>query len=399
MQAIKGKAAEKAYIRSMDSRPKSSIYLEDAAYLSNPARFSLMLKPVGALCNLGCSYCYYSATAEYGHQKMMSLDVLEKAIQSFAAATEASELHFLWHGGEPLLIGLDFYMKAVELQRRYAGGKPVYNSIQTNGTLLTREWAAFFRDNRFLVGLSIDGPRHVHDHFRLFRSGAPSFDRVLDGFKMLQDAGAQVNTLSTVNRASEGRGAEVYDFLKSIGSHYMQFLPVMESGSAAAMSVSAEAFGRFMTEIFDIWVRIDVGRYFIQLFDAALAAWCGLPPGLCTLGRRCEGTMVIEHNGDVYACDHVVSPVGRLGNIMETPLKELVVKEEVERFAARKMASLPKACLACQWLPACNGECPQHRSVSSGENGLCAGYRYFFEHAAPALDRMHDLIAAGKPLC
>ena len=365
-----------------------TLHLEDAA--RGIPGFSLMVKPVGALCNLGCRYCYYSDVADGAK---MSLPVLEATIRSYAEACEGPELQFLWHGGEPLLMGLDFYRKALELERRYAGGRPVVNSLQTNGTLITDEWAAFFRENDFLVGLSIDGPRDLHDRYRRDRGDGPSFDRVLAGWNRLHDAGVEVNTLTTVNHASEGRGAEVYAFLKDIGSHFMQFLPVMEFGPAAAMSVSGEAFGRFMADVFDVWVRQDVGQYYVQLFDAALAAWCGLPPGLCTLGRRCEGTVVIEHNGDIYPCDHVV-PGHRIGNLQETPLRELVTREVFERFAARKMASLPRLCLSCQWLPACNGECPQHRL--GGINGLCAGYRLFFEHAAPSLDRMRALLAVGR---
>ena len=362
-----------------------NIHLEDAAGLSNPARFGLMIKPVGALCNLGCTYCYYSGTASTGPR--MSLPVLENVIRSFSETTEASELHFLWHGGEPLLMGLDFYKEAVRLERKYAGEKNVFNSIQTNGTLLTPAWAGFFRENRFLVGLSLDGPRDLHDRYRKSRGGEPSFDRAIEGLKRLQDVGVQYNTLTTVNHAGEGRGAEVYAFLKGLGSHYMQFLPVLEYGAAAGTSISGEGFGRFMADIFDVWVQADVGQYYVQLFDAALAAWCGLPPGLCTLGRRCEGTLTVEHNGDVFACDHAV-PGSRLGNLLETPLRELVAREDLERFAARKMASLPRRCLSCPWLPACNGECPEHRPAGGGLNGLCEGYRYFFNHAAPVLDRM-----------
>ena len=378
----------------MNPQPQASIHLEDAAYLSQPSRFSLMLKPIGAQCNLGCRYCYYSETGGAGPR--MTLPVLEAAVRSFAQTTQAPELQFIWHGGEPLLMGLDFFQKAVELELRYAGDKAVFNSIQTNGTLLSPAWAAFFRDHHFLVGLSIDGPQDLHDRYRLDRGGQPTFQRVLAGLKMLQDAGVQYNTLTTVNHASEGRGAEVYAFLKSLGCQYMQFLPVLEFGPAAGTSVSGTAFGRFMADIFDVWIRQDVGRHFVQLFDAALAAWCGLPPGLCTLGRRCEGTVVVEHNGDVYACDHAVHPGSRIGNLMETPLQELMKREAFEHFAARKTASLPRRCLSCPWLPACNGECPQHRSAADGRNGLCDGYRLFFEHAAPALDRMRALLAAGR---
>ena len=380
----------------MSAPSQAIIHLEDAVRLNQTAGFSLMVKPVGAVCNLACSYCYYSDTAAAGPHLQMSLPVLENVIRSYAEACEAPALHFLWHGGEPLIRGLDFFRKAVEWGRQYAGGRPVTHSIQTNGTLLTPAWANFFRKNHFLVGLSLDGPRDLHDRYRQDRGRKPSFDRVMAAWKLLQDTGVEVNTLSTVNHASEGRGAEVYAFLKGIGSHYMQFLPVWESGPAADTSVSGEAYGRFMADIFDVWVRQDIGQYYVQLFDAALAAWCGLPPGVCTLGRRCEGTVVIEHQGDVYPCDHAVCPGNRIGNLLETPLRELMKREEWERFAARKTASLPRRCLSCPWLPACQAECPQHRSGANGVNGLCDGYRLFFAHAAPALDRMQALLAAGR---
>ena len=409
----------------MDPQPRT-LHLEDAARLDGPSGFSLMLKPVGSRCNLGCAYCYYLDTAGMygGHPSLMSTALLETAIRSYCEACQGPELQFIWHGGEPLLAGLDFFRQAVALERRYCGGRPVYNSIQTNGTLLTPAWAAFFRDHHFLVGLSIDGPREVHERFRRNRGGASSFDRTLAGLGLLRDAGVAFNTLTTVNRASEGRGAEVYAFLKSLGSRHMQFLPVMEFGPASGTSVSAEGFGRFMADVFDVWVREDVGTCFVQLFDAALSAWCGLPPGVCTLGRRCEGTAVIEHNGDVYLCDHCVSPQDRLGNINETPLRELMAAPAVEIFAARKSASLPVRCQRCPWLPACYGECPQHRMPATGPdaasglnaktgtsasgsdvrhdaracglNVLCEGYRLFFEHAAPQLDRMRALLAAGR---
>ena len=324
----------------------------------------------------------------------MSLEVLETAIRSYADACHGPELNFIWHGGEPLLMGVDYYRVAVSLERRYSSGRPVFNSIQTNGTLITPEWASFFRKHNFLVGISIDGPRDIHDRYRLDRSGQPCFDHVVRGLGYLRDAGAQFNTLTTVNHYSEGRGADVYCFLKQLGSHHMQFLPVVEFESDT--SVSALGFGRFMADVFDVWVQGDVGQYYVQLFDAALAAWCGLPPGLCTLGRRCEGTAVIESGGDVYLCDHCVDDAHRLGNIMETPLSEMMARADVESFAAAKMSTLPPRCRACQWLPACNGECPVHRPSADGVNALCEGYRLFFDHAAPTLDRMRALLASGQ---
>lgn len=389
---------------------KGTLHLQDAA--SRPAGFSLMVKPVGAVCNLGCRYCYY---LDKPAGPRMSPALLEAIIRSYADACEGPDLNFIWHGGEPLLAGLDFYRQAVVLERRYAGGRPVFNSIQTNGTLITPEWAAFFRDHNFLVGISIDGPEDLHNRYRPDRGDTPSFSRTLRGLQCLREAGTAFNTLTTVNHASEGRGAEVYTFLKQLGSKHMQFLPVLESGPAADTSVSAEGFGRFMADIFDLWVRQDVGTYYVQLFDAALAAWCGLPGGLCTFGRRCEGTVVVDHSGSVYLCDHCVDPSHRLGHLPDTPLRALLSLPTVEQFAARKTARLPRRCLSCPWLPACNGACPQHRladgsngarptdgdglngtNLTDGVSGLCEGYRYFFAHAAPQLDRMRALLAAGR---
>ena len=392
--------------------PSGTIPLQEAARLSAPPVFDLMLKPVGPLCNLGCTYCYYLGKEDRsrGDTGRMSPEVLEAAVRSYLAASQAPEPTFIWHGGEPLLAGLDFFRLAMELQSRYSGGRPVRNVLQTNGTLLTPGWAAFLREHRFLVGISIDGPKDLHESHR-----GPCFDKVMNGLKLLKDNGVDFNTMTTVNRCSEGRGREVYECLKQAGSHYMQFLPVVEFLSPAAggsrpavaepgtpgvtlagWSVSAAGFGRFMIDIFDEWVRHDVGEYFVQLFDSTLAAWCGQDAAVCTLARSCRPSAVVGHNGDVYACDHFVYPSRKLGNVLQTPLDELLGQESVKRFALDKYASLPGRCLRCSYLPPCNGECPQHRHPKTGINLLCGGYRLFFDHAAPAFDRMRALLAEGR---
>lgn len=396
---------------------ENAIPLEEAARLSGPRAFNVMIKPAGSLCNLACSYCYYLDKEElYGEKEpRMSLEVLEKVTMAYIEANDVPEVQFVWHGGEPLVMGVDFYRKAVEFQRRYADGKHVRNSIQTNGTLLSPEWADFFRENDFLVGLSLDGPREIHDRYRLDRGGAPTWERVMKGLTLLREAGVEFNTLTTVNSGSEAHGREVYQFLKGVGSHYMQFLPVVEyvrmrgrkvrpvivePGTAGAQpsfwSVSAEGFGRFMCEVFDEWVRSDVGTYYVQLFDAALSAWCGQLGGVCVFGKTCSGNAVIEHNGDLYACDHYVYPRHRLGNVLETPLQELMDLPLVAQFALSKYTSLPRKCIRCLYLPACNGECPQHRDPVTGVSVLCEGYRLFFDHAAPVLDRMRALLSQGR---
>ena len=396
---------------------QQTIPLEDAARLSGPQAFNVMIKPAGSLCNLGCAYCYYLDKADLygGKQPRMTLPVLEAVTRAYIEANDVPQVQFVWHGGEPLVMGLDFFRSAVAFQRKYAGGKEVLNSIQTNGTLLTPAWADFFAENNFLVGLSLDGPEDLHNRYRMDRGGAPSFEKVMEGLACLKERGVEFNTLTTVNHASEGRGAEVYRFLKQAGSRYMQFLPVVEyvryrgkkarpqivepgteGATPAFWSVSAQGFGRFMTDIFDVWVRQDVGRYYVQLFDSALAAWCGQREGVCVFGRSCQGNAVIEHNGDLYTCDHFVYPRYRVGNVLETPLRTLMESENVKRFAYRKWTSLPLQCQRCPYLPACNGECPQHRRADTGVNALCEGYRLFFDHVAPAMDGMRALLEQGR---
>ena len=375
----------------------------------------MMLKPAGSLCNLGCKYCYYLDKADIygGREPVMSDQMLETLVWEYIIANEVPEVTFNWHGGEPLELGLDFYRKAVELEKKYASGKTIYNTIQTNGVLLNREWADFFAQNGFLVGISIDGPRDIHDKFRRDRSGAPTFDKVLKGLELLRSSGVEFNTMSTVNRASEGRGAEVYQFLKSLGSRYMQFMPVVEHVKAgrivdptepgaqiAPWSVGASAFGRFLCDIFDQWVLSDVGRIFVGQFDAALACWCGVSPGICVFSETCGGNAVIEHNGDVYPCDHFVYPKYKLGNIRDTSIPEMMASDAVARFGLDKRDTLPQACRQCKWRFACNGECPKHRfsRTDRGETGLntlCPGYKLFYSHVAPYMDVMKQLLSQG----
>lgn len=359
------------------------------AYLST--MFSLMLKPAGSRCNLHCAYCYY---IEKPAGERMSLPVLEKVISEYTQACDGEELNFIWHGGEPLLMGLDWFLAAVELERKYAGGRYIFNSIQTNGTLLNSAWAAFFRECNFLVGLSLDGPAGIHERFRLGSSG--TFDKVMAGLRCLQDAGVQFNTLTTVNSASEGCATEIYSFLKKAGSRHMQFLPVVSEEKAGPWCISAEGYGRFMSDIFDVWVKEDVGRIFVQMFDAALSSWCGLSPGVCTMSRSCAGAIMVDSSGDLYPCDHLVTPKRRLGNVLQTPMSEILAQSSLKDFWEMKFKTLPLQCRDCEWKPACFGGCPAHRDPVTGINRLCEGYRLFFEHAAPALDRMQALLSAGR---
>ena len=391
---------------------KDTLTLSDAERLAGPLSFNLMIKPAGSLCNLGCSYCYYLDKAEIysGREPVMSIDMLETVIRKYIETCETPEVTFNWHGGEPLVLGKDFFRKVLEFERRYADGKIIHNTMQTNGILLDSEWAAILRDGNFLTGISVDGPAEIHDRFRRDRRGGPTLDKVLRGIAVLQEAGAEFNTMSTINKASEGKGALVYEFLKSIGSRYMQFMPVLEhvkdgrivppgtpGSKAAPWSVSATGFGQFMCDMFDQWIRHDVGKYFVGHFDAALAGWCGVQPGTCAYAETCGGNAVIEHNGDVYMCDHFVYPEFKLGNIREKSLKEMLTSAEMIRFGISKRNSLPVKCLSCQWVRLCNGECPKHRfSVTDdgqeGLNALCRGYEMFYSHTAPHMKRMRDYL-------
>ena len=395
---------------------RQTLTLGDAQKLTGPRAFNIMMKPAGSLCNLGCDYCYYLDKAEIygGREPRMSPEMLETAIRGYIEANDVPEVTFIWHGGEPMVLGLDFYRKAMAFQQRYAGGKTIRNTLQTNGTLITREWARFFKEHDFLLGVSLDGPRDIHDKFRRDKGGAPTFDKVMRGIELLDAEGVPFNTMSTVNAACEGRGLEVYRFLKGIGSRYQQFLPVVEhilkgprprivdpdtpGAVLARWSVSDVGFGRFLCDIFDEWVRQDVGACFVNLFDATLAGWCGVPPGTCAYADTCGDNAILEHNGDLYPCDHFVYPKYRLGNIREHSIAELMDAEKMVQFGLAKRTALPRRCRACEYVQLCHGECPKHRfnrteAGETGLNALCAGYRMFYAHSAPYMLKMRELLA------
>ena len=400
---------------------KDTISMEEALrHSEGPLAFNLMIKPIGSLCNLGCHYCYYLDKAEIygGKQPRMTLEMLEKLTREYIAANDVPEVTFNWHGGEPLLMGLDFYRTAVDFQQKYADGKKIHNTIQTNATLINREWAEFFRRNDFLVGVSLDGPADIHNKYRKDKVGQPSFDKVMAGLNILRQIGVEFNTMSTINKSSEGRGLEVYQFLKSIGSRYMQFMPVVEhiksklivdprepDARIAPWSVSSQGFGKFMCDIFDYWVRHDVGQYFVNLFDATLAGYCGAQPGTCAYAATCGGNTVIEHNGDVYPCDHFVYSKYLIGNIADRSLREMAMSEEQYRFGLEKRNNLPAKWFSCRYGSICHGECPKHR-FSRTENGdtglsaLCGGYKMFYEHTEPYMLKMRELLMNRQsPAC
>lgn len=370
-----------------------------------------MCKPRGPVCNLACSYCYYRSKTDLypGGSFRMSDAVLEAYVRDYLQSQQAPEVEFAWQGGEPTLMGLDFFRRILKLQRKYRRpGTVVRNVLQTHGLLLDDEWARFFRRNHFLVGVSLDGPAGVHDAFRRDRLGRPTHTGVLDAIRLLQRHRVEFNILCCVHAASAGRPLDVYRFLRDqVGAQFIQFIPVVEADPAAPggvsdRSVTGEGYGEFLTAVFDEWVRGDVGQVFVQQFDAALAAWMGLPAPLCVHAPTCGLALALEHNGDLYACDHFVDPQHRLGNILEQPLAELVGSAQQIRFGLSKRASLPRQCRECDVLFACSGGCPKDRlhTTADGEAGLnvlCAGYRRFFRHIDAPMRTMAALLRTGRP--
>ena len=400
-------------------KSKDIFTFRDAEKQAGPVAFSTMLKPAGSACNLDCHYCYYldKAVQYGGRQAVMSDELLELYVKQYICANEVDTVQFCWHGGEPLLLGVDFYRRAMEFQRKYADGKRIENTLQTNGTLVDEAWCDLFASNNFLVGVSLDGPEDIHDAFRLTKGGKPTFARVMETVRMFERSGVEFNTLSVVNRRCEGRGAEIYRFFRdTVHSKYMQFLPAVEhvvdkpgfhrplivspdreGARVAEWSVTAEGYGRFLCDVFDQWVVGDVGRYYVQMFDASLAQWCGVQPGVCSMGETCGDALVVEHNGDVYSCDHFVYPEYKLGNIAQTPLDEIYRTAKRREFGLNKRNTLPSECLRCKFYFACRGECPKHRfdrgADGSPKNSLCEGLKIYFRHVEPYMENMRDLLS------
>ncbi len=386
----------------------------------------IMTKPAGSSCNLACEYCYYlekknlytDASADRRH--VMSDDMLERFIKMYIESQSMPQILFSWHGGETLMRPLSFYKKVIELQKKYGGGLVIDNSIQTNGTLLTDEWCRFFKDNNWLVGVSVDGPQEFHDEYRRNNIGAPSFHKVMRGINLLKKHGVEWNALAVVNDFNADYPLDFYHFFKEIECRYIQFTPIVEriiphtdgrtlaspmdahDAPLADFSVSPAQWGEFLCTIFDEWVKNDVGQYFIQLFDSTLANWAGVQPGVCTMARTCGHAGVMEFNGDVYSCDHFVFPEYKLGNIREKTLVEMMYSDRQQKFGTDKYDSLPGQCRRCKYLFACNGECPKNRFTvtADGEPGLnylCEGYYRFFEHVAPYMDFMKNELDNQRP--
>ena len=382
-----------------------------------PPRIHVLTKPTGAICNLDCSYCFFLDKEElYPNSNFrMSDEILETYIRQLIESHKTPEVTVAWQGGEPTLRGLDFFKKAIAYQEKYRRpGMTFENTLQTNGTLLNDEWCEFFKANNYLIGLSLDGPRELHDANRVDKVGRPTFDRVMKGLRLLQKHGVEYNILTTVNRVNSQYPLEVYRFLRDeVKTSWIQFIPVVErinedgktlyqkGTQVSENSVLPEQFGTFLTTIFDEWVRRDVGKIFVQTFEAAVRSWLGLPTGMCFFSPTCGSGVALEHNGDLYSCDHFVEPDYLLGNIQETSMAELVGSSRQFQFGQDKLTTLPRYCQQCEVRFACHGECPKHRFTDTpdgepGLNYLCAGYKTFFTHIDNPLKMMVNLLRQGK---
>jgi len=394
--------------------------------VANSRSVHILAKPIGPICNLNCRYCYYLEKEKLYPPRakfsdwILPAEILEEFIRQYIQAQPSPTVSFAWQGGEPTLLGVEYFEKAVALQRKYADGKRIENTLQTNGILLNDRWGEFLAANRFLVGLSIDGPRPLHDCCRVDQGGAPSFDKAVAGIGYLKKHGVEFNTLTVVQKKNSLHPLDVYRFLKEAGSGFIQFIPVVErvAGSLDSRfpasphspeparisdwSVEPLQYGKFLCAVFDDWVRHDVGKVFVQLFDVTLEAWVGREPGVCVFQRTCGSALVIEHNGDIYSCDHYVYPENRLGNLMDQPLGSMLNSPAQTQFGRNKLERLPRQCLECSVRFVCNGECPKHRFMPAPEGGnnlnyLCPAYKLFFTHVHPCMEFMAAELRAERP--
>jgi uncharacterized protein len=395
-----------------------------------PLGFHLMAKPIGPKCNLNCEYCFYTEKeAFYPHREdyRMSDTVLEAYTRKYIESQDTAEVTFAWQGGEPFLLPLDFFIKAVELQKKYACGKRIFNTIQTNGVLLDDDWCSFLADNNFLVGLSLDGPEKIHNTYRFDHGSKPIFSQVMRGLKLLQKYGTQFNILACVNRLSSRHPRDVYRFLTDQGVQYIQFIPVVERVPNAAArefglrlstpppfegdetetqvmpwAVTPDSYGDFLITVFDEWIGNDVGNIFVMNFEWVLNSWVGNLSPICYFSQHCGGSLILEHNGDIYSCDHYMYPKYKLGNILDDDIRGMVESEQQIGFGIKKEETLPRFCKQCSFLKLCRGECPKHRFCETpdgepGLNYLCSGYKKYFTHIMPDLKRIGELILNGEP--
>jgi uncharacterized protein len=400
-----------------------------------PPAFHILSKPRGAICNLDCSYCFF-LTKEmlYPNSNFrMSDETLESYIKQTIEGHQTPEVMISWQGGEPTLMGLEFFRKALEYEKKYKKpGQMIQHTIQTNGTLLNDEWGQFFKENNYLVGISLDGPRHLHDVNRVDKGGASTFDRVVRGVEFLKKNGAEFNILCTVNSTNEAHGAEVYRFFRDeLGAQFIQFIPIVDrlmdssliptneiqvaegdethhpgrlrrfysqrGNEVSAYSVSPQGYGKFLNDVFDVWVKTDVGTVYVQMFDVTLANRVGAPPGLCVHSPTCGTALAMEHNGDLYSCDHFVEPEYLLGNIREKGMVDMIASGRQQKFGTDKLDKLPKYCRECEVRWACHGGCPKDRFTLTpdgepGLNYLCPSFKLFFNHVTPPMNIMADLL-------
>ncbi|PZV16957.1 MAG: anaerobic sulfatase maturase [Pseudanabaena sp.] len=382
-----------------------------------PPAFHLLAKPTGAICNLDCQYCFFLSKEQLypGSKFRMSDDLLETYIQQILEAHQTPEVMIAWQGGEPTLMGLEFFQLSIELVEKHKKpNQKVSHTMQTNGTRLNDEWGRFFKKHNFLIGLSVDGPQHLHDTYRVDKRGKGSFEQVMQGWKTLKKHKVDFNILCTVNAANGDRPLEVYQFFRDeLEAEFIQFIPIIERVNAdgstliqsgnqvTERSVNPEQFGQFLIGVFDEWVKRDVGKIFIQHFDAALANWVDVQPGVCIFSKTCGNALAVEHNGDLYSCDHFVEPDYKLGNIQETHMIELIASDRQRQFGQAKFDTLPKYCRDCEVRFACNGGCPKNRFIETpdgeaGLNYLCAGYKSFFIHIDKPMRMMADLLRQGR---
>jgi uncharacterized protein len=383
-----------------------------------PPAFHLLAKPTGAICNLDCAYCFFLDKEVFypGSKFRMTDDVLEQYIRQLIESHQTDHVNIAWQGGEPTLMGLEFYRRMMTVVEKYRRpGMRFMHTMQTNGTLLDDEWAAFFKEHNFLMGISLDGPRELHDVYRVDKGGQPTFDRVMRGLRLLQKHGVEYNVLTTVNRVNADYPLEVYRFLRDeVKTDWMQFIPVVErinedgltlyqeGATVSDRSVQPDQFGRFLVAIYDEWVRHDVGKIFVQTFEAALRNWLGMDAsGMCVFNETCGTGLAIEHNGDVYSCDHFVEPNYLLGNIQKDHLIELVASPQQLKFGQDKRDTLPRYCRECNVRFACHGECPKNRFIETpdgepGLNYLCAGFKLFFQHVDFPMKLLAGLIRRGR---
>ncbi len=398
-----------------------------------PPYFHILTKPTGAICNLDCKYCFFLSKEELypGSPFRMAEDTLEIYISQLIESQTAPEVTIAWQGGEPTLMGLEFFQHTIELVEKYRRpGMDVQHTIQTNGTKLDEDWCQFFRENKFLVGLSLDGPKQMHDAYRVDKGGAGTFDRVMQAARLMQQENVDFNILCTVNAANAGSPLEVYRFFRDqVKTQYIQFIPIVERATSETLeianqgwgttskhqrplyiqegglvterTVGSQLWGDFLVAIFDEWVRRDVGKVFVQMFDAALASWVGAPAAMCIFSETCGNALALEHNGDLYSCDHFVEPKYFLGNIKQEHMLDMVASEQQQKFGMDKRDSLPKYCLECEVRFACHGECPRNRFILTpdgepGLNYLCAGYKSFFNHIDRPMRIMAQLLRMNR---